>query len=329
MRQRKNTKPRRAATRVLVGAAVVLLAGLFFHHYWLSLPVGTGPAGPPVPRQAFSRPWTDRPVLLVGLGDSVTAGFGSTRGHSYFERLVVNPPDEWPEMHGISLGAVLPNLRWKNLSVSGSTSPYHLQRELPLIPKAGPRTFGVVVMTTGGNDLIHDYGRSAPREDAMYGATFQQAGPWIAAFETRLGTMLDRIEAGFPGGCAIFLANIYDPTDAVGDARHMTLPPWKDGLRIHRAYNEVIARCAADRPFVHLVNIHDPFLGHGIYCRQWWRRHYRRHDPTYWYCTIFEDPNNRGYDAIRRLFLLEMARVLPSQMTGPAAGRTPASAPHE
>jgi lysophospholipase L1-like esterase len=302
-----------AVRRIGVVAALALLllgGGLFFHHYWLDLPPGTGPAGPPVPRELFAGPWTDRPVLLLGLGDSVTAGFGSTKGHSYFQRLVRNPPDEWPEMRGISLSTVLPRLRARNLAVSGTTSPYHLETLVARIPQADRRTLGLVVMTTGGNDLIHDYGRTPPRPDAMYGATLAQARPWIAAFEARLGTMLERIRARFPGGCHIFLANIFDPTDGVGDARHMTLPAWRDCIAILHAYNEVIARAAAARPWVHLVDIRTPLLGHGIYCRQWWRSHYHRDDPHYWYSPIFEDPNDRGYDAIRRLFLLEMARVL-------------------
>ena len=33
-------------------------------------------------------------------------------------------------------------------------------------------------------------------------------------------------------------------------------------------------------------------------------------DPYCWYHVNLEDPNERGYDAIRRLFLIEMARVL-------------------
>ncbi len=46
-------------------------------------------------------------------------------------------------------------------------------------------------MTTGGNDLIHNYGRSPPREGAMYGATFEQARPWIENFDKRLGEMIE------------------------------------------------------------------------------------------------------------------------------------------
>jgi hypothetical protein len=97
---------------------------------------------------------------------------------------------------------------------------------LPKLEKAGPETLGIVVLTTGGNDLIHSYGRNPPVEGAMYGAT------------------------------------------------------------------------------------PDAFLGHGIPCSQRWRTHYRRDDPHYRYFDNLEDPNPRGYDAIRRLFLLEIQAVL-------------------
>ena len=129
-------------------------------------------------------------------------------------------------------------------------------------------------MTTGGNDLIHDYGRSP-----------------------------------FPGGCKIFLADVYDPTDGVGDAHNAGLPKWRDGLAIHRAYNDVIHRCAARRSSVHLVPLYHEFLGHGIHCMQPWCEHYRPKDPHYWYAINLEDPNARGYDAIRRLFPIEIAKL--------------------
>jgi lysophospholipase L1-like esterase len=247
-------------------------------------------------------------VLLVGLGDSVTAGFGASKGHSYFQRLAANPEDEFPDMKGICLGAVLPRLKVRNLAVSGSTSLEHLQDQVPRVPPAGPETFGLVVMTTGGNDIIHNYGRTPPREGAMYGATVAQAKPWIASFEKRLDAMVRRIEGRFPGGCRIYLANVYDPTDGVGDAQNAGLPGWRDGLPVIRAYNEVIARCPRRHPSVRVVNLHDAFLGHGIHCAQFWRREYRKDDPRYWYYENLEDPNDRGYDAIRRLFLIEMAR---------------------
>ena len=33
------------------------------------------------------------------------------------------------------------------------------------------------------------------------------------------------------------------------------------------------------------------------------RSHFDRSDPHYWYYHNLEDPNDRGYDALRRVFL--------------------------
>ena len=148
----------------------------------------------------------------------------------------------------------------------------------------------------------------------MYGATLEQAQPWIANFDERLETILHRLRERFPGGCHFFLANIYDPTDEDGDTFNAGLPRWPEGLAVLKAYNDVIARCAARRDDVELIDIHREFLGHGIHCRQFWHRHYRAADPTYWYFDNLEDPNDRGYDAIRRLLLTEMSRMLPKRL---------------
>jgi hypothetical protein len=185
----------------------------------------------------------------------------------------------------------------------------HAQNQMPHVPRADARTVGFVVITTGGNDLIHNYGRTPPRKQAMYGATMEQAKPWIEEFADRLETMVSEFESRFPGGCHIFLADLYDPTDGVGDITRAGLPAWPDGMKVLGAYNEAIKGCANKHASVHLVNFHDAFLGHGIHCRQFWSRHYDISDPHYWYYTNLEDPNERGYDAIRRLFLIEMAKV--------------------
>jgi len=244
----------------------------------------------------------------LGLGDSVTAGFGVAPAYSYFNRLARNPDNEFEDMQGISLSEVLPNLRTKNMAVSDSTSQMHLDTIRDVLQTQDRNMFGLVVMTTGGNDLMHDYGRSPPREGAMYGATLEQAQPWIENFEKRLGKMIDLLKARFPGGCMIFLADIYDPSDGVGDPASILMPDWPDCMAIHRAYNDVIRRCADRHSSVHVVPMYDEFLGHGIHCTQPWRKHYRFRDPRYWYAVNLADPNIRGYDAIRRLFLIEIAK---------------------
>ena len=287
---------------LLTGAAV------FYIQFFLARPIGSGPAGPTVSRTAFEKPWTDKPIKLIGIGDSITAGLGArSQDHTFFNRLLKNPDDEFADMQGICLSSVFTNIEFENLAISGSTSMTHLEViESKLKPHA-VEVFGMVVMTSGGNDLIHSYGRSPARECAMYGATLAEAEPWIEAYRLRLNTMFDKIEACFPGGCEIYIGDIYDPTDGVGDAPSVYLPDWPDGLAIHAKYNAVINGCASARKQVHVVPLHKTFLGHGAHCRQFWRSTYVASDPTYWFYENIEDPNDRGYDAIRRVFLNAIA----------------------
>lgn len=144
----------------------------------------------------------------------------------------------------------------------------------------------------------------------MYGATLEEAKPWIAAFEQRLKSSIEEIKTHYPGGCEIFIADIFDPTDGKGDIQRAGLPKWPDGPRLLAAYNEMIHRACQKYSHVHLVSLHDAFLGHGIHCAQFWSSHYDWHDPHYWYYINLEDPNERGYDAIRRLFLIEIEKAL-------------------
>tara|TARA_R110002072_G_scaffold303123_1_gene494646 strand:- start:51518 stop:52525 length:1008 start_codon:yes stop_codon:yes gene_type:complete len=301
---------RRLITILLAGLGL-LGSGQFYRHFWLIHPVGSGPAGRSVNRSLFEKPWTARSVVLLGMGDSVTDGFGASGGKSYFDRLVKNPADEFDDMLGLNLRAVIPNLEAHNVAMSGTTSQELVDYQLPRLPEVDDGTFGIIVMTTGGNDIIHNYGQTPPHEGAMYGATFEQAQPWIANFDARLGRILDKVTEHFPGGCAIFLANIYDPTDGIGDTINAGLPHWPDGLKIHSAYNQIIADTAEHRDNVFLVNMRGEFLGHGIHSRQFWQPFYQSEDPGYWYFDNLEDPNDRGYDALRRLFLHQMSHTLP------------------
>jgi hypothetical protein len=127
--------------------------------------------------------------------------------------------------------------------------------------------------------------------------------------------MITQLKEKFPGGCQIFLANIYDPSDGTGNtlAWLTGLPPWPDGEKILAAYNKILVDCAAKYEYVHLVDIHATFLGHGIHCRKFWIKSYHWSDPTYWYYLNIEDPSERGYDAVRRLFLNEMIKVFAGE----------------
>lgn len=291
--------------RALIVIAFITAAIVFYYReYKFARPVGQGPAGPTVAAEPFAKIWTERPVHVLGIGDSITAGLGAKSiSHRYFMRLIRNPADEFPEMQGISLSAVLPNLSHENHAISGSESLLHVDVIADQVPTHDEETFGMVFMTSGGNDLIHMYGRSPPRECAMYGAMLEQAEPWIENFATRLHHMFTMIGERFPGGCEIYIGDIYDPTDGQGDAPSIFLPNWPDGLAIHARYNAAIRETADQFENVFVVPLHATFMGHGSHCRQWWLDSYCEQDPTYWYYANVEDPNDRGYDAIRRAFL--------------------------
>ncbi len=180
-------------------AGILVLSGFLVRHWWFSLPVGQGPAGPSVDSAAFTGTWTTRPVLVVGLGDSITFGFGAPKGYGYFSRLLTNPPGEFADMRGLCLSRVLPNLRSTNLAVSGSVSRDCQEHQLGLLPISDTNVLGLVMITTGGNDLIHNYGKTPPRELAMYGASLEQAQPWTRNYEERLDKIIRGVERPFPG----------------------------------------------------------------------------------------------------------------------------------
>jgi lysophospholipase L1-like esterase len=287
-------------------AAIVIAGILYFNFY---LPQGKGSAGPEVPAEPFKHIWSEKKVLVLGIGDSITDGYGARDGFSYFERMFKNPIGDCNDMSGKNLSAVFPKLSAKNIAKSGTTSIQHFKDIESL--KIEPNMFGIVVMTTGGNDLIHNYGRLPPEEGAMYGATIEQAKPWIDNFRKRLDSMIIKLKEVFPSGCQIYLANIYDPADGTGNTMSWLtgLPAWPDGEKILAAYNKIIAECADKYDYVHLVDIHTAFQGHGIHCRKIWIKNYRWKDPSYWYYLNIEDPSERGYDAIRRLFLNEIVTL--------------------
>ena len=66
----------RKAIRVSVIAAFGLLVttgALLYGNFFLWMPIGSGPAGPPVSPQYFQSAWTDRSIVVLGVGDSITA----------------------------------------------------------------------------------------------------------------------------------------------------------------------------------------------------------------------------------------------------------------
>ena len=313
LRPQRPSSRRRIIALLLLGFFVIC-GGAIWKYFRFARPIGAGPVGIAVKREAFQNIWSDRKVVLLGLGDSVTQGLGASPGKDYFNLLVESPVDEFSDVAGINLHRVFPNLQKRNLAISGMTSLECVAHQLPKLESYDSEVFGLVVITTGGNDVIHNYGRTPPREGAMYGAKASEIGEWVRNFDQRLETIAERVRETFPGGCKLFLANIYDPTDDDGDTLNAGLPSWPDGVQVLQAYNDVITRFTERNPDVTLIDMRAAFLGHGVHCTQFWHRHYQKNDPHYWYWDNLEDPNDRGYAALRRLFLNGMAEVLPKQL---------------
>lgn len=301
---------------VLLVIPIALLSAYVGYRIYLItrvLPVGSGPAGPEVSQEPFQRIWSGEKVVLVGIGDSITAGFGAPKEHTYFSLLQKDDDIQYPDMIGRDLKHVLPNLEAHNYAENYSVTQQHLKKQLPQLPTWPSDVKGIVVITSGGNDLIHSYGRNPPKDGAMYGCTYKQAIVWAENIKQRIQNLLEGVMLKFPGGCEIFLANIYDPTDGVSDPQTVGLPRWPDGVKVLGLTNRKIAELCELYGNVHLVDIHCEFLGHGIHCTEFWRKHYQKSDPHYWYNPNLEDPNPRGYDVIRRLFLLKMTEVIPER----------------
>jgi hypothetical protein len=147
--------------------------------------MGEGPAGPEVPAAAFETRWMDRPVALVSLGDSVSTGFGAPEGLGFFDLVHRNRDDVYPEMRGRDLSSVMGPIRIVRMARNSTNSSAH-EDAVDRLSDFAPETFGIVCVTSGGIDLIHPYGKAAPREGAMFGADFATASPWIERFEQRL-----------------------------------------------------------------------------------------------------------------------------------------------
>ena len=222
-----------------------------------------------------------RKLEFVGIGDSVTRGYGSGPGLSYFDLVTKD------------LKVSHPKLIVKNKSKNGSDSKAHV-KQVASLPRADRDTYGIIMVTTGGNDLMHDFGKSKPKDAALYGATLKEALPFVANFRGRLRHALSALSARFPGGCDIYLCTIYDPTDGRGDLHDLdhVWPVWPDSVAVHSAYNHAIVECS-HMPHVHLVDVYRAFLGHGEHSAD-----FKKHG---YFFDNQEDLNDRGQHALHDL----------------------------
>ncbi len=308
------TKLTRAiAKRVLLYGGVTLL----FWWAWttfVTIPMGRGPVNLAVPREPFQQVVSAEKTYLIGLGDSVITGFGS-EGKGLFPLLLGHVSDDPLQLN---LKQVYPAIAYLNLANNSTTTEMHVAtvraHRKQLLALDAP---ALVIVSTGGIDLIHNYGSGKPQDGALYGSPLANLAHDRKLFAERLHQLMTEIKSSLPKGVEVYIQTIYDPTDGVGDIEHVSpvlrlirpLPHWDAGLAYLHAWNAEIRALEKTFPFVHVVDVHGLFLGHGIHCRDETNPHYNAQDPGYWYYWNLEDPNVRGYDAIRRGYLTKWAEV--------------------
>ncbi len=311
------TKLRREIVkRILVYGGICLLvwcAGCVF----ITKPMGRGPVNLEVPRAPFQQVLSAEKIWLIGLGDSVITGFGS-QGRGLFPLLLGQVADDPLQLN---LKQVYSQIEYLNLAENSTTTAMHegnVRAHKPqLLALHAP---AIIILSTGGIDLVHNYGQTPPHDGALYGSPAENLPRDRRLFVERLDRLMRELQSCFPKGVEVYIQTIYDPTDGIGDIENVSpalrlirpLPAWPAGVAYLNAWNEEIRALATRFPFVHVVEVHDLFLGHGIHYQDRTHPHYDAKDPSYWYYWNLEDPNMRGYDAIRRAYLRAWAAAHPS-----------------
>ncbi len=241
----------------------------------------------------------DDPALVVFMGDSITNGAGAPEGFEYVDLLFSNDDTAHPDYAGVDLLDWYPDLEGVDVSISGATSSTMLDSEIPALTDwlatehpnglAGP---ALVVVTIGGNDLQ------------------QGLLPWVAA-QPVVDEALEHLEDAldvlqdptwFPHGSSIVVANVYEPSDGVGQSPCFFGVNYANKLSFLDQYNTRLHDLGVARGFA-VVDLRGNFLGHGAHHDDPANAHYDAADPTRWFAPDCIHPNTRGHHELRRLML--------------------------
>src|SRR5262249_38900038 len=111
----------------------------------------------------------------------------------------------------------------------------------------------------------------------------------------------------FPDGVFIYLANVYEPSDGVGQAAECFYG--LDLSQVLTSLDEVNAatRAQAEERRTAWIDMHGHFLGHGFNGDDPANPYYQADDPSLWFYDDCIHPNDRGHHEIRRLFWYALA----------------------
>ncbi len=112
--------------------------------------MGTGPAGPAIAAAPFEKQWLDKPVVFIGVGDSIMRGLGATKRLTCFPLLLNNDDGFYPDMAGKDLSHVVTIQSYCNYAQDYTVSQEHIDRQLVKIPQYDESVYGIIVLTSGG-----------------------------------------------------------------------------------------------------------------------------------------------------------------------------------
>lgn len=246
----------------------------------------------------------DAPTRVIFLGDSITAGYGTSDDSlAYTALLQENNAEAWPGYDDQTIPSLFPTVtEWIDVSRGGATTETELNNQLSQLsnkldyPATGPT---IAITTIGGNDMQALILAGDDRDAEMDAVQENLAD--IAAFFQNPGN--------FPDGAYLYLANVYDPSDGVGQVDGCFY-----GLDLTTVMESMYetndrTRALAEDMGFSVVDMNGHFHGHGFYAEDDQNEYYDAADPSLWFYEDCIHPNDRGHHEIRRLFMAALQGI--------------------
>ncbi|MGQ9721877.1 MAG: SGNH/GDSL hydrolase family protein [Candidatus Jordarchaeum sp.] len=227
----------------------------------------------------------------VAFGDSMIIDYyAGGPGWGAASLLYKNLDDVYPDWKGRDLATLYPGIRFHDLTSDGATTDTVLSWQLPKAPTVENQPT-IIILTVGGNDILHQYG--VPEKKGIT-LSYEMKGRLLKI----ISYLQDSVR--FPKPARIYIGNIYDPSDGMGNLEKEGYSRWPDGLKVLDHWNKRIEEVAREKGLT-LVDVHRHFLGHGVNYDDPSGKHYDPEDNTSWLWQVIE-PNSRGAHEIRKLF---------------------------
>ncbi len=196
--------------------------------------------------------------------------------------LHTNDIDRWPDFAGDDLVSRHPGITLTNLCVDGATIGDVFSEQMLELEESEAET--LITVTVGGNDLLSAF--ASHRRKPIMASIVRDITQAYEYLVTELARLRPRAQ--------ILVTTVYDPSDGTGLMPGVFEDAGVLPLEHLDTLNDHIRALAQRTPEVHLADVHQHFLGHGVTApdaeRWYWRR------------SLIE-PSAQGASEIRRVWL--------------------------